>query len=106
MPLKKLVRNNTLDCLWPYILCILKDGPSHAYVLRKEIQKRFGFRPGNVSAYLVLYSLTKKCYVKKKKDGRKQVYSITPKGKELLKRARVFYLERARMLGKSRTQFI
>ena len=98
MPLKKLLRNNTYDCLWPYILRILKERPSHAYVLRKEIERRFGFKPGNVTAYLVLYSLKKKGYVEKKRVGRKQVYSITTKGKELLKKAIGFYSERSKML--------
>ena len=98
MPLKKLVRNNTFECLWPYVLRILKDKPSHAYVLRKEIERRFGFRPGNVTAYFVLYSLSKKGYVEKKRVGRKKVYSITPKGKELLKKAVGFYSERTKLL--------
>ena len=99
MPLKKLERNNTYDCLWPYILRILIEKPSHAYILRKEVESRFGFKPGNVTAYLVLYSLKKKGYVEKKRVGRKQVYSITPKGKELLKKAVDFYSERAKLLG-------
>ncbi len=99
MPLKKLARNNTFECLWPYILRILKDKPSHAYVLRKEIEKRFGFKPGSVTAYFVLYSLRKKGYVEKRKSGRKQVYTITPKGKELLKKAVNFYSGRAKLLG-------
>ncbi|NIO21827.1 MAG: PadR family transcriptional regulator [Candidatus Aenigmarchaeota archaeon] len=98
MPLKKLEKNNTYDCLWPYILRILKDRPSHAYILRKEIEKRFGFKPGNVTAYLVLYSLRKKGYVEKKREGRKQVYNITDKGKNILKRSIEFYKERAKIL--------
>ncbi|NIO22502.1 MAG: PadR family transcriptional regulator [Candidatus Aenigmarchaeota archaeon] len=98
MPLKKLEKNNTSECLWPYILRILKDKPSHAYVLRKEIERRFGFKPGNVTAYLVLYSLRKKGYVGKKKEGRKQVYSITKKGEEILRKSIKFYKERIKIL--------
>lgn len=98
MPMKKLFRNNTYDCLWPYILRILKDKPSHAYVLREEIKSRFGFRPGKVAAYLVLYSLGSKGYVQKKKDGRKNVYSITDKGRKLLKEAENFYSEQVKKL--------
>ncbi len=98
MPMEKLRRNNTHECLWPYILRILKDKPSHGYVLRKEIERRFGFKPGKVTAYLVLYSLTKKGYVEKKKIGRRQVYRITSKGRELLRKAVNFYSERARIL--------
>jgi DNA-binding PadR family transcriptional regulator len=99
MPLRKLERNNTYDCLWPYVLRILKDRPMHAYVLRAEIERRFGFRPGNVTAYRVLYSLKKRGYVVKTKEGMKQVYSVTPKGNALLKKAARFYLKRAKMLG-------
>lgn len=98
MPFKKLEINNTYDCLWPYILRIVKEKPMHAYVLRGEIERRFGFRPGNVTAYRVLYSLKKKGYVEKRKEGMKQIYSITPKGKKLLKDAARFYRERAKML--------
>ena len=98
MPFKKLEVNNTSDCLWPYILRILREKPMHAYVLRAEIERRFGFLPGNVTAYRVLYALKKKGYVEKTKDGMKQVYSITPKGKKLLREAVRFYRERARML--------
>jgi PadR family transcriptional regulator PadR len=98
MPLKKLEKNNTYDCLWPYVLRILKDGPSHGYVLRNEIKRRFGFRPGNVTAYVVLYSLRKKGYVEKRKSGRKRVYTITKKGRNLLKKSLEFYRQRARLL--------
>lgn len=99
MPLKKLERNNTYECLWPYVLRILKDKPSHAYVLRKEVERRFGFKPGNVTAYFVLYSLGKKGYVEKKKEGRKQVYSITRKGEDLLRKSIEFYKGRLKLLG-------
>jgi DNA-binding PadR family transcriptional regulator len=97
MPFRKLERNNTYDCLWPYILRILRDKPTHAYVLRSEIEQRFGFRPGNVTAYRVLYSLKKKGYVDKRKEGMKQVYSITQKGRSLLRQAAKFYAGRAKM---------
>lgn len=99
MPMKRITRSNTTNCLWPYILRILRDGPSHAYVLREEIEKRFGFRVGRITSYKVLYSLTRKGYVKKREEGRKQVYTITPKGKELLRDGRKFYSERAGMLS-------
>jgi DNA-binding PadR family transcriptional regulator len=98
MPFSKLERNNTYDCLWPYILRILKEKPMHAYVLRNEIEHRFGFRPGNVTAYRVLYALRKKGYVEKRKEGMKQVYTVTPKGRNLLKKASAFYAGRAKML--------
>lgn len=99
MPMKRILKCSTVDCLWPYILRILKDKPSHAYVLREEIQRRFGFRVGRITSYKVLYSLTRKGCVRKKQEGRKIVYTITPKGEELLEQGRKFYSERAKMLS-------
>jgi len=97
--LERLEKNNTTNCLWPYILRVLADNPVHAYQLREQVKERFGFRCGRVSAYHVIYKLTKGGMVSKKQEGRKVVYSITPKGRELLKKAAGFYSSRARMLS-------
>ena len=85
--MKRLERNLTVELLWLYILSILKKKNMHAYVLREEIRKEFGFLPGNVSAYVVLYKLESRNFVKAKQIENKKVYSITEKGKELLKEA-------------------
>jgi len=98
MPLKRLEKLNTTECLWVYILRILQDKDSHAYTLRKEIQKRYGFRPGTMTAYKVLYLLTREGFVKKKPVGRTKVYSITEKGMKSLRQAIGFYQERIRLL--------
>jgi len=70
----------------------------HAYVIRKEIEKRFDFRPGTVTAYRVLYKLRGAGLVKKTKDGRRVVYSITPRGRQDLKKAMDFYKQRIKLL--------
>ena len=98
MPLSRLAELNTKDCLWVYILRILKDGPRHAYVIRKDIEDRFGFEPGTVTAYKVLYLLAKSGYVKKAVSGRQKVYSLTPAGRKALKDAIAFYKSRVRAL--------
>jgi len=98
MPLKRLRKLNTTDCLWIYVLRILKDGPMHAYALRKAIHDRFDFMPGTVTAYKVLYLLTRSGMVKKKQAGRQVVYTITDKGENSLKEAIDFYSERAKVL--------
>ena len=90
-PMKRLVKLNTQECLWPYILKILKEKPVHAYVLRQEIKKRFNFLPGQVTAYTTLYSLKKQGFVSKEKKDRLVVYTITEKGRQALKQAREFY---------------
>ena len=98
--LKRLKRLNTTECLWVYILRILSEGSSHAYVLRKRVEERFGFRPGTVTAYRVLYDLERMGLVTKRKDGMKRIYEITAKGRSDLKRASCFYGELAGKLGK------
>ncbi|MBN1896462.1 MAG: PadR family transcriptional regulator [Candidatus Aenigmarchaeota archaeon] len=99
--LKRLGDLNTKDCLWTYILRILSDGPVHAYSVRAEVRRRFGFQPGTVTAYRVLYSLTANGFVTKKADGRRKVYSITPKGKSELEAAVSFYKKQFKDLSVS-----
>lgn len=98
MPLSHLVELNTKDCLWIYILRILQDGPIHAYAIRKDIEKRFGFKPGTVTAYKVLYLLSKSGFVKKTVSGRQKVYTITPAGRKSLREAIGFYKTRVKAL--------
>jgi len=96
---EKLQKNNTVNCLYPYILRILSERPAHAYILRKEIEKRFGFRPGNVTAYRVLYSLKKEGLVEKTQKGRTKVYRLTSEGEKELQNVLEFYKETIRLLG-------
>ena len=84
----RLKRKLGIELLWIYLLSMLKKESSHAYVLRKEVEKKFGFLPGNVSVYVVLYKLEKHNFVKAKKEGNKTIYSITASGKILLKEAK------------------
>ena len=97
-PVRRLVSLNTYDCLWIYVLRILLDAPVHAYALRKMIEKRFGFEPGMVSAYKVLYLLEQDGYVTSKEQGRVTNYGITPAGKKILLDARKFYEKQAGIL--------
>ena len=97
--LERLGKLNTTECLWVYVLKILSKGPSHAYVLREQISKEFGFMPGTVTAYRVLYSLQKLGLVKKHKEGMKRIYEITDKGKSDLKKAAGFYSALSKKLG-------
>ena len=96
--LKRLEQLNTKDCLWMYILRILHEKETHAYMLRSEIKKRFGFTPGTVTAYRVIYYLVSKGLVSKRAEGRRKVYSITERGKEELKKAVNFYKKQAKEL--------
>jgi DNA-binding PadR family transcriptional regulator len=98
MPLKRLRELNTTDNLWVYVLRILSDEPMHAYALREAVRKRFGFRPGTVTAYKVLYLLKRDGLVDKRTEGRQKIYTVTDKGRESLKKAVDFYEERASLL--------
>ena len=100
MPLNRLKELNTRECLWIYILKLLTEKPMHAYVLRRQIQDRFGFRPGTVTAYKVLYLLNRGGFVEKKPSDRQKVYNVTPKGRRALREAAAFYRERVRLLEK------
>lgn len=86
--IKRLRRKLGVELLWVYILSLLKKKKSHAYILRKMIEEKFGFLTGNVSVYVVLYKLEARGFVKADYDENKKVYSITSKGKDLLKIAK------------------
>jgi DNA-binding PadR family transcriptional regulator len=98
--ISRLKKLNTTECLWVYILKILSGGPSHAYVLRRRIERGFGFRPGAVTAYKVLYDLRRMGLVTKRKEGMKRIYCITQRGRSDLNKAAVFYRELAKKLEK------
>ena len=98
--IKRLKRLNTTECLWVYVLKMLSKGPSHGYALRKQISEEFGFIPGNVTAYKVLYDLQQMGLVRKHREGMKRVYEITDKGKKDLKSAAGFYSGLAKRLMK------
>ncbi|MDD5163514.1 MAG: PadR family transcriptional regulator [Candidatus ainarchaeum sp.] len=98
--MERLRKKLTVDLLWIYLLGILRKEPMHAYALRSEIEKRFGFLPGNVSAYVVLYKLQSRGFVSSLQKGNRTVYSITQKGKELLKEAEKEFSAKQKMLFK------
>ena len=97
-PLSRLAHMNTKECLWIYILRILKEKPTHAYTIRREIESRYNFKPGIMTAYKVLYLLRKDGLVKKTTEGRRKVYNITENGRKALREAVKFYKDRAILL--------
>lgn len=97
MAYERLLRKTTKENLWLYVLSILKDRSMYAYQLRDEIERRFGFIVGEVTAYVVMYGLKKEGLVRvSKEEPRKEglarkYYSITPQGRALLSKG-VSYL--------------
>ena len=91
-PAERLFDSITRDNLWIYILKILSKDDYHPYILRKEIESKFGFKPGKMTSYIVLKRLEHDGYVKVVKreavNGPERIYyRITPKGKKEIKKA-------------------
>lgn len=99
MAYERLVRKLTKENLWIYILSLLNEGPQYGYEIRNEIYKRFNFKPGEVTSYVVLYKLRKDGYIALEKKKRseegpeRKYYIITEEGKKLLKKAEEFLSE-------------
>lgn len=90
-PSERLENSITKDNLWIYILKILSEKESYPYKLREEIEKKFGFKPGDVTTYIVLKKLEAQGFVKKWKEKsflgpERNCYRITSRGREELKR--------------------
>lgn len=92
-PFERFIKSNTKENLWIYILLLLKVKPHYAWDLHFVIEKEFGFKPGNITPYRVLYRLEDQGFVESKTDNRKRVYKITTSGKNELNKVRDFYLE-------------
>jgi len=91
LPSKRLQKMNTIGNLWIYILSLLKKRQVYGYELQKVIFENFGFTPGKITSYRVLYRLEEDGFVKSKTKEMKRVYEITEKGKKELKEAKEFY---------------
>jgi len=90
-PFERLQKSNTKENLWIYILLLLKKREIYAFELQFLIEKEFGFRPGKITPYRVLYRLEKTGFVKSQMKERRRVYEITKKGEEEFKKAKNFY---------------
>lgn len=95
--IKRLKEKTGIDLLWIYILSLLKKESCHPYLLRKKISDEFGFMPGNVTVYVVLYKLKARNFVNSKQKENKVVYSITKKGISLLKEAEKLFKEKTKI---------
>ena len=70
---------------------VLKEKPDHGWDFPSVIEKRFGFRPGKITPYRVLYTLELEGFVESKQIERRRVYTITKKGLEELEKVKDFY---------------
>lgn len=94
----RLIRKLTIENLWLYVLSLLRRGPLYGYEIREKIEKNFGFRPGKVTCYVVLYKLESEGLISskpslKKSEGlgpQRKYYVITSKGEKTLEQAKLF----------------
>lgn len=99
LPFERLKKSNTKENLWLYILSLLKEKELYGWEIPKLIEGRFGFKPGKITPYRVLYRLEADHFVASKIKERKRFYKITEKGKKELERALNFYKEILRCLS-------
>lgn len=68
------------------ILKIVSLGPTHGYALMKEIERltEEDWRPSPGSIYPALQDLMRDELITSRKEGRRKVYEITPKGEMAL----------------------
>ena len=95
-PSDRLLDSLTKNNLWFYILTLLAKRKMYPYEIRREINKKFEFNSGFVTAYVVLYKLEKDGYVRsgeKLKVGgpERKYYNITSKGREELKKGKAIF---------------
>lgn len=69
-----------------HIVQALDEGPSHGYELMQWISRHTdnAWTPSNGSMYPALESLESKGIISGQGDGRRKIYSLTPKGQKIL----------------------
>ena len=90
-PFERLTKLNTKENLWIYILKTVKDHPHHGWEFPNLIEKEYGFKPGTITPYRVLYSLEAEKLVESSFDDRRRVYKITKKREKELEKVKAFY---------------
>jgi len=70
---------------------LLKKKSLHAWDLQDLIEEQFGFTPGKITPYRVLYRLENDGFVKSEQKERRRMYEITAKGEKELKKAKLYY---------------
>jgi len=93
LPLTRLKKSNKIENLWIYILSVLKERVIYGWEIPALIEKKFGFKPGKITPYRVLYRLEQTGFVKSKTEVKRRIYQITEKGRKELELAKEFYRE-------------
>lgn len=77
------------------ILSVLWEGPRHGYEIMLAIEEQRGFRPSPGSIYPALQMLEDEDYITGREVDGKRVYTIAPKGSEMLTKHREAHPEEA-----------
>jgi len=99
LPIQRLIKSNTTDNLWLYILATLDKKPLYGWEIPDIIEQKFGFRPGKITPYRVFYRLEAEGFAKSATSDRRRTYEITAKGRDELKKATAFYKETLKKLS-------
>jgi len=91
LPLERLKKSNTAENLWLYILSLLEKGSLYGWKIPTLIEREFNFKPGKITPYRVLYRLEAQGFVKSRLEKRRRIYEITQKGRQEIKKAKLFY---------------
>ena len=98
-PLGRLKHTLTKENLWLYIFSVLrKKGKVYAYGLGTEMEKKFGWKHGLITSYVVLYKLENEGLISSEYEERRKYYKLTPKGRKALADARKYLRELASKL--------
>ncbi len=92
MPLDRLREKMTRENLWLYIFALLLEGPKYPYEMADLIEKRFGWRPARVTAYIVMNRLRAEGYLRavrvRGENGKARNYfELTEKGRKTFSEA-------------------
>ena len=103
-PLERLRDSITKDNLWLYVLKLLKEKDMYPYEIRKAIEETFKFKPGTMTAYMVLQKLETDGYVTfdhglVRGGPERRYFRITKKGLSELERGKLEIKSWAEKLG-------
>lgn len=87
-PMQRLFGSLSYSNIWVWALALIKKRRMHAYTLNEKMQEKFGFRPGRIMVYVVLYKLEREGLLASKAFGRRKYYVLTAKGRKELAAAR------------------
>lgn len=88
---ERLVRKMTIDVLWLYVAkVLLMSEPLKAYDIKKRITEIFGIKPRTMTAYTVIYRMSREGLLKPVKLDGDVVYELTETGKREFEEALKF----------------